>query len=187
LDTEQRETRKIVLGSHTGTHCDAPRHFIAGGLSVDQLPLEVLMGPARLVDFSDVRAFQEIDAAELEERIGVYCPERIVLRYDWSDNFGLQNYYSDHPFISENAAHWLVGKGVKLLAMDTPMPDNPKNGRGSPNDSPIHKIMLKNGVVLVEYLTNLRELKKKNFELIVLPLKLSGADGSPVRCVAVES
>jgi kynurenine formamidase len=71
--------------------------------------------------------------------------------------------------------------------MDTPMPDNPKNGKGTANDSPNHKIFLGQGVILVEYLCNLKAIKKSKVQLIVLPLKITGSDGSPVRCVAIES
>ncbi len=66
------------------------------------------------------------------------------------------------------------------------MPDSPKNGRGTELDSPIHKILLGAGVILVEYLCNLRELKSREVELIVLPLKILEADGCPVRCVAID-
>ncbi len=184
---ENRETRKIVLGTHTGTHCDAPRHFVPEGLTVDQLPLDILIGPAYVVDLSSARPNQEISVADLEGLLGDIRPERLIMRFDWSVHWGNMRYYSGHPFISEPAAHWLIKNGVKLLAMDTPMPDNPANGKGSENDSPVHKIMLRHGVILVEYLCNLQEIKKREVELIVLPLKILQGDGSPVRCVAVES
>jgi kynurenine formamidase len=70
--------------------------------------------------------------------------------------------------------------------MDTPSPDNPAHGRGALKDSPNHKVLLGAEVVLVEYLTNLHSLSAREVELIVLPLKLKGCDGSPVRCVAIE-
>jgi len=184
---ENRETRKVLIGTHTGTHMDAPRHFIPTGRTVDEVPLETLVGPAIVVDFTFAKRFQELEASDFEKQLGTQLPERIVMRFDWSDQWGKGDYYSDHPFISEKAADWLVKKGVKLLAMDTPMPDNPANGRGTPNDSPNHKILLGQDVILVEYLCNLRALKTREIELIVLPLKIQGADGSPVRCIAIEN
>jgi arylformamidase len=187
LGIEKRETRKLVLGTHTGTHVDAPRHFIPGGATIDNVSLDVLMGPARVADFSKTGAFQEIGIGEFERALGAARPERVVMRFDWSTNWGNLNYYSDHPFISQDAARWLVDRGVRLLAMDTPMPDNPKHGRGNDPDSPNHKILLGNGVVLVEYLTNLKSITKPDVELIVAPLKILGADGAPARVVAVES
>ncbi|MCC2667807.1 MAG: putative cyclase family protein [Armatimonadetes bacterium] len=183
---EGRETRKFLLGTHTGTHCDAPRHFIPGGATVEELSLDTLIGPALVVDFTHIGPFGEAQVADFEAQVGEARPERIVMRFDWSDRWGNLAYYSDHPYISDEAAQWLVDRGVLLLAMDTPMPDNPKNGRGTDNDSPVHKILLGNGMILVEYLCNLRELRRREVELIVLPLKLEKGDGCPVRAVAIE-
>lgn len=183
---ENRETRRVVLGTHTGTHCDAPRHFVPRGATVDSLSLDVLIGPARVLDFTYAKPFQEICVSDFEAQVKGPCPERLVMRFDWSENWGDMRYYSDHPFISERAAEWLIRRGVKLLAMDTPMPDNPANGRDSENDSPVHKILLGNDVVLVEYLCNLQELRTSAIDIIVLPLKIADGDGSPVRCVAIE-
>ena len=183
---EDRETRKIVMGTHTGTHCDAPLHFVPGGQTVDKFSLDTLIGPAFVVDFTDSQPFQEMGVSDFDRQLGSRRPERIVMRFDWSEHWGKMKYYTDHPFISEAASQWLVDCGVRLLAMDTPMPDNPKNGWGSEVDSPNHKILLGNGVIIVEYLCNLRELRQREIELIVLPLKIQGGDGAPVRCVAIE-
>lgn len=183
---ENRETRKILLGTHTGTHMDAPRHFITDGATVDQVPLDVLIGPALVLDFSHARPFQEITKDEVAAALGASRPERVILRYDWSDHWGTGIYYSDHPFLAEDAARFLVDQGVRLIAMDTPMPDNPKNGKGTANDSPCHKITLGKDVILVEYLCNLRSITRPQVELIVLPLKIRDGDGSPVRCVVIE-
>ena len=183
---ENRETRKLVLGTHTGTHCDAPLHFIPGGQTIDAVSLDTLIGPARVLDLSRSKPFQELGIEDLERELGSSRESRVVLRFDWSDHWGKLSYYTDHPFISQAAARWLVDRGVRLLAMDTPMPDNPKHGRGQDPDSPNHKILLGNGVILVEYLCNLRSLQHKDIELIVLPLKVLGGDGAPARCVAIE-
>lgn len=138
------------------------------------------------MDFSEAETFQEISADDICKALGDAKPERVILRYDWSDAWGTAAYYSDHPFLSEEAAQLLVDKGVRLIAMDTPMPDNPKNGKDSNNDSPCHKIALGKDVLLVEYLCNLKSLTRQEVQLIVMPLKIQGADGSPVRCIAIE-
>lgn len=183
---EGRETRKLVLGTHTGTHTDAPLHFIPKGRGIDQVPLEVLVGPALVLNFSPCRPMQEIDVPDLERKIGGKAPTRLILRTDWSEQFGEMPYYTQYPFLSEAAAHWLVEKGVALIAMDTPSPDNPSHSRGTSKDSPNHKVLLGAGVVLVEYLCNLKALTASEVELVVLPLKLTGCDGSPARCIAIE-
>lgn len=86
------------------------------------------MGPALCLDRSDCRPLQEVDVKDLERRLGDRRHERLVLRYDWSEQWGQMRYYTSHPFLSEDAARWLVDHGVRLLAMDTPMPDDPRNG-----------------------------------------------------------
>jgi len=183
--SEGRETRKMVLGTHTGTHMDAPRHFISGGKTIDQLDPELFVGPCTLLDLSGVKPFGEVSTADMKRCLDGAKPTRLMMRFDWSDRIFNREYYSDHPFLSEECAQYLVDIGVKLLAMDTPMPDNPKNGRNSDNDSPNHKILLGNDVILVEYVTNLRALgKTREFELIVLPLNIQHGDGAPVRCLA---
>jgi arylformamidase len=183
---EGRETRRVVLGTHTGTHADAPRHFIPNGGAVDEIPLDVLIGPATVADFTGCKALQAIDVADLKQELGDKVPPRLILRTGWSEHFGNLKFYNEYPFFSENAARWLVENGVRLIAMDTPSPDNPAHSRGTPKDSPNHKVLLGAGVVLVEYLTNLKFLTASEVELIVMPLKLKGCDGSPVRCVAIE-
>ncbi len=181
---EGRESRKVMLGTHTGTHIDAPRHFIPGGASIDQLPLDLFIGPARLVDFSRAKPLQEMQVKDFEEQLGDERPARVVLRFDWSDQWGGPRYYPEQPFISEDAARWLVARGTRLLAMDTPQADSPKNGRGAEKDSPVHKILLGAGVIKLEYLTNLRQVTARDFELIALPLNIRDGDGAPARCVA---
>ena len=183
---EGRETRKVVLGTHIGTHADAPRHFIPNGQTIDEIPLDVLIGPATVVDFTGCQPLQPIDIADLEQKLHGKIPARLILRTGWSEYFGNLKFYNEYPFLSENAAQWLVEKGVRLIAMDTPSPDNPAHSRGTPKDSPNHKVLLGAEVVLVEYLANLKSLTAPEVELIVLPLKLKGCDGSPARCVAIE-
>jgi len=182
-----RETRRLVLGTHTGTHVDAPRHFVPEGATVDQLPLDILVGPARLIDLSGLPPGSAVGVAELEAALGEARPERLLLRYDWSDRYVDQGFYRNHSYLTVDAAEWLVARGVRLIGMDTPMPDNPEHGRGSELDSPIHKILLGNGVVLVEYLRNLDELRGPDVDLVVLPLNVVGGDGAPARCIAIEA
>lgn len=187
LGIEQRESRKIVMGTHTGTHIDAPRHFIEGGKTADKISLDQLVGPAVILDFSHVEKYHEISVEELKSALDGAKPQRIIIRFDWNDYLNTPEYYTSHPFLSEDAALYLVEIGVQLLAMDSPMPDNPENGKGTGNDSPVHKILLRNDIIIVEYLTNLRSISQRKVELIVAPLKIKMADGSPARCFVIES
>ncbi len=181
-----RQVTKLVLGTHSGTHVDAPGHFIEGGADVASLPLDVFVGPAGLADLSDLPPGREISLDALRSRAGEAPPERLVLRFGWSDRYGAPEYFTGHAWLSTAAAQWLADAGVRLLGMDVPQPDDPNSVKKGGPDSPVHKILLSQGVILLEYLCNLESLGPR-FELVALPLKLSGADGSPVRCVAVET
>lgn len=184
---ENRETRKLTIGTHCGTHIDAPLHFIPGGSTVESIPLDLLIGPARLLDMTPVlHPKQEFGIADIADRLGEDRPRRLIMRFDWSDHWGTNEFYSDHPFISEDAARWLVEQGVRLLAMDTPQVDSPDHGRTAVKDSPVHKIMLSQGVVFVEYCTNLKAITQPEVELVVMPLNILGADGAPARVAAIE-
>jgi len=183
---ENRETRKLTLGTHTGTHMDAPRHFIPGGETVENISLEQLVGTATVLNLSTTPDFAEIGVTELSTRLRGKSVERLIVRFDWDIQLNTKHYYSDHPFFSEAACEWLVENGCRLLALDTPQPDNPKNGRDSQKDAPNHKILLGAGVVIVEYLVNIRAIRGESVDLVVAPLKIKSGDGAPVRCFAIE-
>jgi kynurenine formamidase len=183
---EGRETRKLVLGTHTGTHMDAPLHFIEGGSAIDEAPLELFIGPATVVNLHPCAPLQKIEVEDLRKQLGDRVPPRLILRTDWSERFGRMEYYTHSPYLSERAAEWLVQGGVRLIAMDIASPDNPADSRGTAKDSPNHKAILGAGVYMVEYLCNLKALTRSEVELIVLPLKVKGGDGAPARCIAVE-
>lgn len=174
---EGRETRKIVLGSHTGTHIDAPRHFIRDGATLDDVPLEDINGMATVLDLTRRRYITE---ATLREELGGIVPERLLLRFDGDALLDSKGYYTDQPWIEPSAAQWLASGGCKLLGMDTPMPDNPRDA-----GMPIHTRLLGQGVILLEYLVNLKSIPTREFELIVAPLKIKGGDGAPVRAFAI--
>ena len=184
---ENRETRKIVMGTHVGTHIDAPRHFIRDGETIETIELDMLVGEASVIDFSDLPDFHEISKDELEKALNGRPVERLLCRFDWDKKaLGTNEYYSHHPFFSEEACKWLVQKGCKLIALDTPQPDNPKNGRLSANDAPNHKILLGNRVIIAEYLVNIAAIQKDIVFLVVAPIKIKGSDGAPARCFAIE-
>lgn len=184
---ENRETRKLVLGTHTGTHIDAPRHFIPGGATVESIPLEKLCGPASPLDFTDLPDKAEIGVDLLRSRLGGRPADRLIARFDWDRHLGTNKYYSDHPFFSEEACAWMVEQGCQVIALDTPQPDNPANGRGCSKDAPNHKILLGAGVVIAEYLVNLKEIRAARVELVIAPLKIREGDGAPARVFAIET
>lgn len=183
---EDRETRKLVIGTHTGTHIDAPRHFIDGGETIDNITLDPMVGPASVLDMRAFDADMVVEPEDLEKALAGRSAERVLLQYGWDRTLGTMGYYDRSPYLSEAAAQWLVDQGCRLLGMDTAMPDNPKNGRGSDNDSPNHTILLGNNVLLVEYMVNLTSLPTEGeVFLVVAPMKIRDGDGAPVRAFAI--
>lgn len=183
---EARETRKITIGTHTGTHVDAPLHFIPGGAPVDALPLDLLCGPAQLLDMGPWEEKQAFDMDYFEANLGDRVLPRLVLRFRFSHLWGTQAYFTRNPYLTAAAAQWLVDKGVRLLGMDLPQVDSADHGRGCSQDSPNHRIMLGQGCYFVENLTNLDQIEGDTFEWIVAPLRLRGGDGATCRSLAVE-
>lgn len=182
LNEVGRNTSRILLGSHSGTHMDAPAHFIEDGKTIESLDLEVLCGPIQIIDFTGIN--RKIIKKEDFER--VLLNERILLKFGWNKMWKTLDYYKDFPYLDLEAAQYLIQQGVRLIAMDTPSPDT-GSAIGAMDDSPVHKLFLKNGIVIVEYLTNTEQLEiNKKYEIIALPLKLKGSDGSPARVIARE-
>ena len=184
IDSEGRETRKISFGSHTGTHMDAPLHFVKGGKSIDQIPLDKLIGKVTIVDLTNLKENQMVTRKMLEN---ITITKRMLFKFGWGKQWGSKAFYQDYPFFSEEAVNYLIANNVELAAMDTPSPDDSriklsKEVLGSKGDSPMHKLFLKNGVILVEYIANLDQVEDYDgWNIIVMPLKIKGADGSPAR------
>jgi kynurenine formamidase len=174
---------QLTMGTHQGTHLDAPAHFYADGATVDQIPLERFYGPANLVDLAAggaLPAKTPITAKMLAEYAAKFeRGGRVVIRTGWEEMVGKEGYFTDLPSLTLEAAEWIAQTGIGLLGLDLPTPSKIA-GR------PVHYALLKKGVeiVLVEGLVNLSRLPER-FTLIVFPLRLQGGDGSPVRAVAI--
>lgn len=184
---ENRETRKVIIGTHSGTHIDAPRHFIKDGPTIETISLDRLVGDASVLDFSALPDFHNITKDELIACVDGRPVTRIICRFDWDIKaLGTNEYYSDHPFFSEEACQWLVDNGCKVIALDTPQPDNPKHGRGATKDAPNHKILLGNNVIIAECLVNIRDITQREVQLFVAPIRLKDGDGAPARIFVIE-
>lgn len=182
---EGRETRKLTIGSHCGTHIDAPRHFYAGEIGVDQLCLNTLIGPAVLVNMGELAPGATIRKSDVEVKIQQYDKvERLIIRTDWSKYWNTDQYYFDWPTLEHDAADFIIDKGIKLLGFDFPSPDPAYGGPDRSCDCPLHKRFFKNKIILVEYLTNLDQLQEGLIWLMAIPLRLKDFDGSPARVSA---
>ncbi len=181
IETAGREIRKFTIGSHCGTHIDAFCHFIPGGLSIDELPLNRVAGEALLVNLAPLQPQTVIEIDDIAGKMTDEKIEKLIIRTGWSKFWKTEQYFKDWPLLSNKCAKFIIEKGVKLLGLDFPSPDPAYKGKENEKDSPIHKLLFKNDVILVEYLNNLAELGEGKIFFSAIPLKLKDFDGSPVR------
>lgn len=174
----------IELCCHVGTHVDAPRHFIDGGPTIDELPLERFHGPGVVVDVSGVGDHGEIDVDVFAAADPAIRPGDIVLVHaGWSAYFADERYHRN-PALTVAAAEWLVARGVKLVGVDFGTPDIALDRRPAGFDWPVHRVLLSAGVLVVEHLRGLAPLRGRRLEVCCLPINIAGADGAPARVVA---
>jgi len=185
ISMEGRRSYAVTLGTHTGTHMDSPAHMVEDGITIDMIPLETIVGKAKVIDFSDKGRGDKITLEEIKERgAGIEKGDRILIKTGWYKNWGSNAFYDRWPWITAEAAQYIVDKGVIFVAMDVPSPDDPLSDTGYGKHSPIHDIFLQNGVILVEYLNNTLDIDRDEIKLIALPLKIKGGDGFSARVIA---
>jgi arylformamidase len=168
---------QLSFGSHTGTHVDAARHFIDGAQAVDELPLEVLIGEARVVALPD--DLTAIDARQLQAA-GIDGAERVLLRTRNSRLIGEDEFREDFAFVTGDGAEYLVAAGVRLLGIDYLSVE-----AFGAEEPAAHRALLEREVIIVEGL-DLRHVPPGRYELLCLPLRAAGIDGAPARTVLRE-
>lgn len=160
----------LELGVHTGTHVDAPLHFVDGAPAVEALALDVLVGPAEVIE---VAGSGDIGADALDS-VGDDT-QRVLFKTRNSAAWAGEEYYEDFASISVEAAERLIGEGVRLVGVDYL----------SVGGVATHETLLKAGVIAVEGL-DLRAIEPGRYTLVCLPLKLMGADGAPARAILID-
>ncbi len=176
---------ELQIICHVGTHVDAPRHFVADGPTMDEIPLDRLHGPG-VVWTVDVEPFGIIRIADLEKaKPELKWGDIVLLDCGWWSAFGTDRYDENYS-LSQDAALWMVEHGVKLVGVDCSTVDLAHSQRPAGFNWPVHRILLSHGVLVAEHLTNLGSLSGKRVEVIFLPLKIRGADGAPARVMARE-
>ncbi len=173
---------KLVLGSHTGTHTDAPIHFIEGGTPLDRIPVSKFIGEALVVDLSKKPIGSGIVSSDLSEFADSIKPGDIVLCYTGtSDHWGEPQFNSNYTYLTQDAAQFFVSKKVRAVGIDFLSVEQFK--------SPVpvaHKTLLGNGIFIIESLgAELKQFVGKRILFISLPIKLKGGDGAPNRSIAV--
>jgi len=184
---EGRETRKFTMGSHCGTHVDAPRHFFLDGNTVDSFDVNDLIGEALLINLGSMppgHIIQKEDILGYKDQLESKNIKRVLFQTDWSRFWNTAQYYKDWPYFTSHAIDFLLTFNIKLIGLDFPSPDSAYFGDDCSLDSPNHKKLFLKNIILVEYLTNLDKLSPGMVYLMVSPLKLLGFDGSPSRVTA---
>lgn len=181
------QVAELHLGTHSGTHVDAPLHTIDGGTPVDQLDLTALCGPARIVRVPGAKPRSIIKLDSVSDQLVDVAPGTIVLFHTgWSGHFNAPEYLN-HPYLDPDIAAHLVARGVTVIGVDTLNPDpTPDETASGPLHLPVHQTILGADGAIIENLTNLGAVTWKDPFFAALPLRLSGLDGSPVRAVAMS-
>ena len=164
---------RLVLGTHTGTHVDAPRHFFDDGASVDTLPLDLLIGEARVLEIDKRGGISgdDLDAAGLQRDL------RVLLKTPNSTFWAENGFRQDFTYLDESGARYMVDRGVRVVGIDYLSIEQFKKP-----GAPAHRTLLSKGIVIIEGL-NLSNAESGRYEMYCLPLPISGADGAPARVV----
>lgn len=177
---------QLHLGSHSGTHMDAPSHTVAGGRTIDHVAIEETVGRARVIALPHLADDDVITVEDLTSATaGDPLPRIVFLSTGWDRYFGSQRYLQ-HPVLDPAAAWMLWERGVRVFGFDWLNPDPTLLPSGEPaHGLPVHDIILGNDGLIVENLTNLTHLPTdRDIDVSVLPMRIAGADGSPVRAIA---
>ncbi len=177
----------VTMGSQSGTHVDAPFHFDESAPRIDEVPLERFIGLGVVVDARDAGERGRISVAHITPVLDRLERGVIVLLHTgWSAHYGTPRYF-DHPFLDRQACELLLDHGVRTIGIDAinldETPDDDHPGEGFPS----HHLIAEVGGVIVENMTNLAAISTEHPVISVLPLAFVGADGAPVRAVAIES
>ena len=184
------QVTSFTFKSHWYTHTDAPKHKSRDGKTLDEFPLSTLVGEALILDFSAMGADAPIDSNSLSRvSEGKDHKDILILRTDWPKKTSWETYdFWDHsPYVTEDGAKWLFSRNPKVVGFDFPQDHDIRLMRLTPEAKrkmPVHDHVLKNNILMIEYLTNLWEIPGPTCEIVALPLKLEQADGAPTRVIA---
>ena len=172
----------LFLSTHTGTHMDAPYHFLEKGAKIHEISLKKLVSEAILIKSKKKSggSITKTDIQKFEKKHGKITGFSSVIFYTgWQRNLQKKYYFTKNPGLSVSAAKYLASKKINLVGIDSPSID-----LGTDSKFSVHQIFAKKGILIVENLANLEKIKSPKFHLVVLPLKLKNATGSPVRAIA---
>lgn len=177
------------MSAHTASHVDSPLHVVPGYKTIGEISLEKVIGEAVVLDLTHKgNPNEEITRQDLEKFEGeIKEGDIVILRTDWGKKaFGTPDYYINSPYISPDAAQWLVEQKPRTLCFDFFEEYNARLKDFKPDDFVVHKIMLGKEIIVIEGLTNLDQLSKKRVQFFAAPLKIMDAEAAPVRIFAIE-
>ncbi|MCX7921054.1 MAG: cyclase family protein [Clostridia bacterium] len=167
---------RISLGSHTGTHIDAPKHFYDDGVSVDKLPIDTLVGKAKVFE---IRGKEQIEADDLK-KLDIKKGDIIILKTDNSYLITKGRFNEKYTYIAHGAAEYLSRVGIKTLGFDYISVE-----KYDSETAHTHYTLLKENIVIIEGLV-LEDVEPGEYEMIAMPLKIKDGDGSPARVVLIR-
>jgi arylformamidase len=171
---------RIEMLCHYGTHVDAPLHFIDNGPALDEIPLDRFYGGG--VQWRiEKEPLGLIDAIDFEKATPAARPGDIVIVDTGWSALVYDHSYHHHPYLTPEAAQWLVDHQIKMLVVDFATPDLPKAKRPENYGFPVHAILLGQGVLVAEHAAPPAELTGSRVEVVFTPLNIAGSDGGPVR------
>jgi kynurenine formamidase len=175
----ETSTTHMVMTAHTGTHIDAARHFYPEGPTLDTYPDERFVGPGVVLDVRREGPVP-LTADELRRAAPAIEPRDIVLLYfGYAERFGTDA-YADHPYLTPDAAQFLVDARVNIVGTDTITPDVPVRHRPDGYDQAVHRTLLGNDVLIIEHLgPGLRQVAGTRVTIVAFPLLIRGSDGAP--------
>ncbi|RLE65716.1 MAG: hypothetical protein DRJ38_03320 [Thermoprotei archaeon] len=175
----------ISISSHIGTHIESPYHWMKDGADIASIPLDSLIGPAVKIDLSYKRKGEMISAEDLKKASGnrLRSNDMVFLQTNHSKLWGTEEYWDESPYLSVDAAKWLVKNKVKVVGIDGPRLDCYR-ARGRERYI-IHEVLHGNGVLVIENMTNLDKFRDRGTAFI-LPVKIHGIDAFPVRVIVIE-
>jgi arylformamidase len=174
VEKDGYEIHRLSLGNHTGTHVDAPAHFIQNGATITELPLDILNGRVRVVEILD------------KEKVGLEAVKELQLQNDFRILFKTRNsslwksrkrFQKNYVYLTLDAAKYLAENDIKLIGFDYLSLE-----KFGDSEHPVHRYLLGNQVIILEGL-NLLEVEEGEYEMCCLPMKLAGLDGAPARVI----
>ncbi len=185
LHNDEGNVSRLTLGSHTGTHLDAPVHFHEGAPTISDVDLSSLLGPAVVIDVRGKEPLGTITWDDIGLKAEQLSPETILLFCTgWSRHWGREE-YMQCPRLAEDAARKIMERGVRSVGIDVFNIDGGVPAVVGVETHPVHRLLLGNGVLIAENLTNVEVLLDGgSYMVCLLPLKLKGCDGSPIRAIA---